>query len=134
MCTCCIASATTGFKEITSATQCVCPRDVLMYECVIVGPGATLWKGSVFRDCQPHSNQIVFRHATLTTETSITTECGGGLIRAEGIKIENGQEKYRSQVNVTIYRDLDNATIECIYDNVTSREVGNATIHMSGTC
>ena len=133
---CVVASAVTRFEEITPAAQhaCVCPGDVLTYECIIAGSGTTVWTGSGFTNCPSQGNQILLLHSMLMEGTILERKCDGGSIIAEGTEITGtncGNGCYSSRLNVTVNH---NTTVVCIYDasNGTRNEIGNSTIRMSG--
>ena len=138
-CTCLVACAVTRFEEITPFAQraCVCPGDVLTYECIIAGSGTTVWTGSGFTNCPSQDNQILLLHSTLMAGIISKEECGGGLIIAEGTEINNtvsGNGRcYRSQLNVTVNYNTTVKSVMCIYiADDGPQQVGNSTIGISG--
>lgn len=93
-----------------SSTACVCPGDVLLYECTIEGAGTTVWRGSAFMTC----DYIALLHSQFTPGTGGT--CNRGALIASSLRTENGS-RYTSQLNVTISRELDQTSVECVHDN-----------------
>lgn len=99
-------------NELRATTNnCVCPREQITYECIIVGGEFTLWDASFLDpDCD-----IDFSHRQFMTETR--KQCNNGAIVAEAIEVNNNC--YTSQLVVSVTPDLNNGTINCSRDNVT---------------
>lgn len=114
--------------------MCVCPGDVLIFECKIVGPGATVWTGTGFKDCPSQDNQILFLHNLFMTGS--VSECNDGSILAKGIEVidtVNGR-CYRSQLNITVSPFINNTSVTCINAiGDTQTVIDNSTIRISGT-
>ena len=107
--------------------NCVCPGDVLIYECTIAGGGATLWKGSAF-DCPSVSNEIILRHSEFESENG---NCNNEAITADSIgstMVRNNLTCYTSRLNVTVSNEMNSRTIKCIHDSIDTTVVGMATI------
>ena len=98
--------------DAVSTSGCVCPGDILSYECTVTGTerGATIWTGSAF-NCY----EIVLYHYRFNTGTNRT--CNNGAIVGRSLSIEGNN--YTSQLNVTVKPDTAGKTIGCIHDNVT---------------
>ena len=106
---------------LLDTSHCVCPRDMLSYECRVAsepGVGSTLWRGSALASqCPETGGEIILRHRTFTQ----TRTCGN--ITGRGIGIEENV-CYTSQLNIIVDSSLDNESVECIYDNGTTTIIG----------
>ena len=108
-----------------SSTTCLCPGDNLRFECTIVGKGTTLWTGSAFMTC----DYIALLHSRFTQGTSGT--CNSGSLIGRSVGVESGC--YTSQLNITISRELDESSIECVHDNGTQLlTVGTSKVKLKG--
>ena len=93
--------------------NCVCPGDVLTYNCTTVGGGNTDWGGSAF-DCPMLSNEISLRHSQYSTEGGTFGTCNN--IKAKSIGVVDSC--YTSQLNVTLDGDYPkNATVTCSHSS-----------------
>ena len=82
----------------------------LVVECTITGGRATVWKGTIFDDCQ--NDEIVLRHSQFTSGIEIHALCGArGPVVGRSVSIANGS--FTSQLLVNISEDLLGRTIEC---------------------
>ena len=93
-------------------SKCVCPGDVLTYECTVVGGSSTVWTGNAFI-CP--SNEITLLHSHFE---SITHLCNNGSIVGRSLAVEGNN--YTSQLKVTVTPDIAGKTIMCISDNGTT--------------
>ena len=108
-----------------SSTTCLCPGDMLLYECTTVGRGTTVWRGSAFMSC----DYIALLHSQF--DQSTYGICNNGALIGNSVRVENGS--YTSQLNITISRELDKTSIECIHDNHTQLlSVGMSTLELKG--
>lgn len=108
-----------------SSTACLCPGDNLHFECTIVGRGTTLWRGSAFMTC----DYIALLHSRFTQGTSGICN-SGSLI---GRSVEVGNDCYTSQLNITLSRELDEHSIECVHDNGTQLlAIGTSKVKLKG--
>ena len=108
-------------------TGCTCAGDTLTYGCTAVGPGNTLWEGSVF-DCVAKS--IVLRHSLYGTGGA-SGVCNGGNITARSIDVNNNC--YISQLSVRVSSNFNNKTIRCTHDSTMGREtIGSSTLIVLG--
>ena len=124
---------------ISSPKQCICPGDVVIYECTVqsVFGGATVFRAkppSSFVSCTgirsqeelilPHSQFIWSQHGVKKT-------CNNDTVISQILNTENGT--YTSQLSITVTSELIGITIECVNDNGTSRHgVGSSTIPNTG--
>ena len=100
------------FIDAVLTSGCVCPGDILSYECTATeGDIATIWTGSAF-NCY-WSDEIVLLHSRFDTGTYGT--CNNGAIAARSLSAEGNN--YTSQLNVTVTPDTAGKTIECASDN-----------------
>ena len=106
------------------SSQCTCPGIDLTYECTILderASGATVWTGTAF-DCSDTEDEITFLHIR-SRFIGTSRGCNDGAIRGRGIRIE--ENRYTSQVNITVDSYIDGRSVECFYGKTL---VGNSTI------
>jgi hypothetical protein len=91
---------------------CVCPGDILIYECTVMRGVATVWTGSAL-DC----NEIVLLHSDdeWYNKSDFKLYCNNGAIVVRSLPTEGNN--YTSQLNVTITPDTAGKTVECEYDD-----------------
>ena len=109
------------FKSL-SRSDCVCPENLIIYQCSIVGAGTTVWQGTAFQ-CSGLNRHISLRHSKFNTSEKPFGECNNGAITARAIGVVDNN--YTSQLNVTVSPELNNKTVECVYDNGTEEIVGS---------
>ena len=100
----------------------------LMYRCIVVGTGLTVWKGSAFH-CEQRENDITLRHILYSNSMSATGECNGGNITGYSLSAENNT--YTSEINVVFSSDSVGQNIVCAHNNYISEDleyIGNSTI------
>ena len=103
------ASASSTFQVIS------CPGDVLTTECAIMGVGATVWQGTAFQCYNDDINEVVLLHRG--SYNYIQTYNNGAIV-VQALGVVN--DSYISQLNVTVTVELNNTTVECLYDNGTT--------------
>ena len=104
---------------------CSCPGDMLTFNCTAVGLGSTLWIGTAF-DCIDGGNEILLRHNGFITG-GISGTCNNGAIVGRSLEVVDNC--YTSQLNVTISSNLNNKTVECIYNgNAGTITIGSPTL------
>ena len=81
--------------------------------CTVVGPGNTLWRGSAF-DCPSTTNEIVLRHSLFSGPAGAFGDCTNGTIVGRSLRVEGNC--YISQLSVTVSLNLNDATVQCVYD------------------
>ena len=103
-----------------SITDCVCPQDVVTYECTVCGL-ATAWEGTALGSCSGGEIALTNRDFMEPIQTII---CSGGSIAARGIIVEDGC--FTSQLNITFNTTaLQGRSVRCSVDNGThASEVG----------
>ena len=74
------------------------------------GAGATVWTGTAF-DCPETEDELTFLH-TRNRFTNINQGCNDGAITGRGIRIE--ENRYTSQVNITVGSYMDGKSVECV--------------------
>ena len=86
------------------------------YECTVVGGGFTEWQGSALA-CE---SRLSLRHSQFKYGTA-REECNNGavVVRAIGETDDN----FTSQLNLTVSPDMNNKSVECIYNNGTTRTI-----------
>ena len=113
------------------SNDCVCPGDIVTYECTVVGDigGITLWMGDFFR-C-PNGKQVIeLVHSDFTNvrggEAYSTQMCNDGNVVGMIVRAESGS--YTSQLNITLMSDIAGKSTECSYDNGTVHRVGSVNL------
>ena len=117
-------------RKVTSS-DCACPDDDQIYECTVVGDlgGITVWHGTAF-NCEISANLINLLHSQFISEEGAFGNCNGGAIRGKSLRIENN--RYISQLVVTLSSDMNGKTIKCVYDNGrTTTLIGNYSINLT---
>ena len=99
---------------------CVCPGDILTYECTVMGAGATVWTGIAF-NCPWFRNEIVLLHNHFISANRISIICNNGAIVVGGLSIEGNN--YTSQLNVTVTPDIAGKMITCLHDNYYNESI-----------
>lgn len=112
-------------SEIRLVSGCTCIGYPLELQCIAIGPGATIWRGSALN--YPSSlNEILLYHSRFVSGTAVGS-CNNGNIVARALDIVEG--RYRSQLFIGILTPELNGTImECLYDNGTHVHSNNMTI------
>ena len=72
---------------------------------------ATVWTGTAF-DCPETENQLTFLHSRFN---NTYRGCNGGAISGSGIRTQ--ENRYTSQVNITVDSDMDGGSVECFHEN-----------------
>ena len=98
---------------------CLCPGDVLTYECTVVGvgdAGVTIWKGSAFDNhCEGSKMELQLLHSRYNAISGEVKFCQDMILEARSVKVENNS--YISQLNVTLTSNITGKIIECAYNN-----------------
>ena len=90
--------------------------------------GITVWRGTAF-NCEVGA-EINLLHSQFVLEEGAFGNCNGGAIRGRSLRIENN--RYISQLSVTLSSDNDGETIECVYDDgSTASVIGNYSINLT---
>ena len=106
--------------------NCVCPGELMVFTCNIIGGGNTLWDGSAF-SCA--SNEIFLRHSQFSLPAGISGSCNNGAIMGRSIGVTDGC--YSSELNVTVSSDLSGRTIQCNHDGSDGlRTIGVTTLNV----
>ena len=107
-------------------SECICQGYNATYECNVVGPGSTVWKGDGFRDCS--NNRITLFHSQFSGGTVGT--CNSGAIVGRSIRVENNC--YTSQLNIFVSPNVIGRDVFCAYDNgLNEVDVGNSTVTLT---
>ena len=111
---------TSSQNSFRSITDCVCPQDVVTYECTVCGL-ATAWEGTALGSCS--GGEIALTNRDFM-DPIMTIICSGGTIAARGIIVEDGC--FTSQLNITFNATaLQGRSVRCSVDNGThASEVG----------
>ena len=89
--------------------------------------GITVWRGTVF-NCEVGA-EINLLHSQFVLEQGAFGNCNSGTIRGKSLRIENN--RYISQLSVTLSDDMSGETIECVYDDgMTTTIIGNYSINL----
>ena len=114
-------------NSFDAITECVCPQDVITYECTVCGGLLTVWEGSLF-ECA--SGQIILTNSEFGIPGAAFGVCNNGAVVGRGLSIEDGC--YTSQLNVTFDARLQGRVVRCSVDDGTlSSEVGRDILSMS---
>ena len=100
-----------------SMNGCVCPGDILTYECTVVGELSTVWTGNAFF-CQSKNNEITLLHSRFESENGTSNSCNNGAIVGRSFGVQGNN--YTSQLSVTITPETAGKTIICIGDDGTT--------------
>ena len=115
---------------LSSSSPCVCPGDVLTYECTVEGIAdvmSTIWTGTAF-DCQSSENELLLIHST--SRFTETQRCNHGAITGRGIRVVGNN--YTSQINITVDPSMDGENVVCFYHSGSSiTVVGNSSIQLT---
>lgn len=91
--------------------------------------GITVWHGTAF-NCDVGADSINLLHSQFVSEEGAFGNCNGGAIRGKSLRIENN--RYISQLVVTLSSDMNGETIKCVYDNGrTTTLIGNYSIDLT---
>ena len=106
-----------------STTGCLCPGDVVTYECTTAegrGAIATVWRGSIFSVLCPRDVQeFVVLYGDNTFQDGYNLSCNGEAIFSSSSRVETESADlvYLSQLNVTLTSDVIGKSIECVVDD-----------------
>ena len=123
-------SGQAGLTLLTSNNCGTCIGHQLVYECTTIGPGSTVWTGTVFH-CR--SKSIVLSHSLFNMPGGTEGSCNNGdrvivghSRRAASI---NNSYAYTSQLNVTVDASMSGETVKCVYnDGASENAIGNNTV------
>ena len=105
-------AARNQFRSIPAKTGCVCPGDVLTFNCTAVGTGTTQWGGTAF-NCSGKGNSIILRHQRFNDPGGVAGECNNRTILGRSIEVDN--DCYTSQLNFTVTPSFNNKTVSCTH-------------------
>ena len=88
----------------------LCPGDVLTTECTTTGGGSTVWQGTAL---QCDHGEIVLLHNRFDESYNYIRTCNNRIV-LQPLGVVN--DSYISQLNVTVSPELNNTTVECVYD------------------
>ena len=107
-------------------SECICQGYNATYECNVVGPGSTVWRGNGFRDCT--NRRVTLFHSQFSGGTVGT--CNSGAIVGRSIGVENNC--YTSQLNIFVTPNVIGTVVFCAYDNgLNEIDVGNSTVTLT---
>ena len=110
-------------SQNTSSGIALCPGEVLIVECSITGGGATVWQGNAI-ECDSNSRDLTLRHSQFgeLQKPTHTISCGGETVIAKAIGVVNNS--YVSELNITVNRETNNTSVECVHSyNLTETVV-----------
>lgn len=109
---------------------CLCPGDVVMYECIVnetANIASIIWKGSAL-SCPNTKNEIQLPLnndrsplSNLSQNYEDVRSCNDGGITGKIIREEN--DTSCSQLNVTLTDKIAGKSIKCAYDNGQSETI-----------
>ena len=80
-------------SEFAALSDCTRPGHDQIFECTVVGEGATIWKGTAF-DCVGTDNEIVLLHAS---SSSSPLQCNDGAIQGRIVRAINNTYTHNLQ-------------------------------------
>jgi hypothetical protein len=101
-------------SEFVALSDCACPGHSQLFECRVVGEGATIWKGTAF-ECANTDNEIVLLHAHSSSSSPL--QCNDGAIEGRITDIGTFNNTYTSQLSVAVSSELEGMSISCIHDS-----------------
>jgi hypothetical protein len=101
-------------SEFVALSDCACPGHSQMFECRVVGEGATIWKGTAF-ECASTDNEIVLLHARSSSSSPL--QCNDGAIQGRITDISTVNNTYTSQLSVSVSNELEGRSISCMHDS-----------------
>ena len=121
-----------GSGQFIKISDCTCPEDIITYNCIISGPGFTIWQGNAF-DCLSQGDVIPWSHTSFGNNINATKQCSGGAIVGREVGVSEGNI-YTSQLSVTASSNLIGRTVECVHRTVSGNDntIGSATIELTG--
>ena len=99
--------------DIAVANGCVCPGEILTYECTAMGGVSTVWTGSAFNG--PRCEIVLLHSRFLNQGTNVICKKVATCIVARNLSAEGNN--YTSQLNVTVTPDTAGMTVECTSDS-----------------
>ena len=106
----CTMSTVTVKVIVCHSGGCHCPGDVISFSCVAHAGHSTIWQGSAF---QCTGNRISLLHHISNDADS----CNGGEIHGQLTSVDATSNIYTSVLNITARVELNNETVECLYDD-----------------
>ena len=112
----CVLDAALLQQLNTNTNGCVCPGDILAYQCTVMGGsgGATVWIGTAL-DCP--SEEIILLHQHFTESGGTIRSCNNSETTVPQSPYVQ-DDFYTSQLNVTIELDIAGKTVICVYDSM----------------
>lgn len=107
----CIGSGDQRLVLQTNSSCGVCAGQQLIYECTVVGPGTTIWEGTVFR-CAGGS--VLLSHSQFLSGT--TDVCNNGRIVGHSLSVIDNN-CYTSQLSITTDVTMDGESVQCVHNN-----------------
>ena len=108
-------------SRLLQLDDCTCLGHTQTFECVVFGPGITLWKGTAFR-CP--TNEIFLRHSRYNNSgQGAHGDCNNGTIVANSVG-DSDNDCYTSQLSVTFTEEMINETIECVHHYTEDGSIG----------
>ena len=122
---------------ISTPKACLCPGDVVVYECSVMGipSGFTTFSGMSLINCPEMGNRatLSLKHSSFDHSQGVNGTCNNGTVFGQSISVQN--DTYKSHLKITVTSALIGDTIECSYDDGRNISViGNSTINDTGTC
>ena len=91
-------------KVYPESDGCLCPGDVVIYECTVVGGITTVWKGSIVDNlCQKSDYELRLIHECYNSSEGTHGSCGYGSILGRSVGFENNSYTSQLHVNLTSY-------------------------------
>ena len=94
-------------------SPCICLGYEAVFQCIVTGGIATIWRGTAFDQCP--NDRITLRHGEFN-QPGYSQNCGGsGLIIGRAVSVMNGS--YTSQLVVNVSQGIIGANVECASDS-----------------
>ena len=109
---------------VVNSSNCTCEGYNQVYECIVTGSGAIVWRGTAF-DCSTSSNEMVLLQSSSGTEV-----CNDGAI--SGCIIGADNNTYLSQLTVSVSAEMIGMNISCFHDSgATPKLIGSAILTLT---
>ena len=97
--------------ELTTLSSCICPGYEAVFECVVTGGGATVWRGTALNHCP--NERITLLHSYFNRiGYNISDTCGNiGQVIGRAVSVVN--DSYTSQLVININQNLIGTNAEC---------------------
>ena len=117
--------------ELTTLSSCVCLGYEAVFECVVTGGGATVWRGTALNHCP--NERITLLHSYFNQiGYNISDTCGDiGQVIGHAVSVVN--DSYTSQLVVNVSQNLIDANVEfeCAKQSDGESHIGRERIQLT---